>query len=142
MPTFSIQEQYLPGLDCLVFSNDLGFISHHRSILLSIGFDPIVATTLKASLGVLRSKAIELVIVDEEAGTQETQRILKQARDSSPKVPVLVVSSSSCEQLRRQALDLGAAGYLDRSALQDDVVQALLPDRPLRKDSSQGPQRI
>lgn len=140
MSKFSVQEQYLPGLDVLVFSNDLGFISHHRSILLSIGFVPIVATTLKATLAVLRSQTIELVIVDEEAGPQETQRILKQARDNSPKVPVLVVSSSSQAELRRQALDLGAAGYLDRSAFQDDVVQALLPDRPQR-DSSRGPQR-
>jgi len=142
MLKFSVEEQYLPGLDVLVFSNDLGFITHHGSILLSIGFVPIVATTLKATLATLRSKAIELVIVDEEAGVQETQRILKQARENSPKVPVLVVSSSSHAESRRQAVDLGAAGYLDRSALQDDVVQALLPDRPRRRESSRGPQRI
>jgi len=142
MPKSLIPAQLLPGCDVLIFSNDLGFITHHRSILLSIGFVPIVATTLEAALAVLRLIAIELVIVDEGAGVQETQRILKQNRDDSPKVPVLVVSSSCNAELRRQALDLGAAGYLDRSALQDDVVQALLPDRPLRGDTLQGPQRI
>ncbi|MEJ2009379.1 MAG: response regulator [Acidobacteriota bacterium] len=142
MRKFSIPDPYTPGLDVLIFSNNLGFISHHRSILLSIGFVPIIATTLKATLAVLRSTALELVIVDEEAGVQQTQRILERIRDDSPKVPVLVVSPSSDAELRRQALDLGAAVYLDRSALQDDVVQALLPDRPLRGDSLQGPQRI
>ena len=142
MRKFSVQEHHSPGLDVLIFSNDLGFISHHRSILLSIGFVPIVATTLEATLAVLRLTAIELVIVDEGAGVQETQRILKQNRDDSPKVPVLVVSSSSNAELRRQALNLGAAGYLDHSAFQDDVVQAILPDRPRRRDSLGGPQRI
>lgn len=116
----------MPGSYILVFSSDKGFIGHHRAILLSIGFAPIAVTTLEAALAVLRTMAIELAIVDEEAGALETKRILQRARDGRQDVPVLVISQNSDTELRRQALELGAAGYLDRPAFQDDVVRALL----------------
>lgn len=117
---------YLPGSNVLVFSNDKGFIDHHRSILLSIGFVPITATTLDAALTVLRIMVIELVIVDEQAGTYETLRALKQGGDGGESVPVLFVSQSSDAASQCQAPDLGSAGYLDRPAFQDDVVRVLL----------------
>ncbi|MEJ2009276.1 MAG: hypothetical protein P8Z30_14165 [Acidobacteriota bacterium] len=127
-----------PGLDVVIFSSNWDFIDHHREVLLSIGFGPIAATTPEATLAVLRLTAIELVIVDERVGVPETRRILKQTGNDSPKVPVLVVSSSFNAELRRQALELGAAGYLDHPALQDDVVLALLPDRALTGNSLWG----
>ncbi len=125
-PKPPIPDAYWPGLDVLIFSNDKEFIDHHRAILLSIGFAPITATTLEAALAILGVMAIELVIVDEQAGALETLRILKQAGDVGQSVPVLVVSQSSDTELRRQALELGAECYLDRPAFQDDVVRVLL----------------
>jgi DNA-binding response OmpR family regulator len=116
----------LPGSDVLIFSSDKGFIEFHRAVLLSIGFVPITAATLDVAFVILRVMVIELAIVDEEAGVPETQRILKRARDDAQNVPVLVISQNSDPELRCQALGLGAVGYLDRPAFQDDIVQAHL----------------
>lgn len=132
---------YLPGIDVMVYSNDAGFIDHHRAILLSIGFAPITATSVEMALAILRLMAIELVIVDGETGVPETRRIVKQARREGRHVPVVVVGRKSDEESRRQALELGAVDYLDHPAMQDDVVRAILPDRPLTRDSLWGPQQ-
>lgn len=121
-----LPETYVPGSDILIFSSDLEFVEHHREVLLSIGFVPIVAPTLGAALAILRVMLIELVIVDGEAGALEAQSILKLARDDRPGVPVMVISQYPDEELGRQMLELGAANFLDRPALQDDVVHALL----------------
>jgi len=131
---------YIPGIDVMIHSCNGNFIDHHRAILLSIGFAPITTTDLEAALAILRVMAVELVIVDGETGIQETQKILKQARSNGHKVPVLVVGHNSDGEKRRRALELGAADYLDHPALQDDVVQAILPDRPRPRNSSLGPQ--
>lgn len=135
----AIPEAHLPGSDVLIYSSDKRFIHHHRAILLSIGFAPIAVTTLEAALAALRVMVIELVIVDEEAGAVETQTVLKRAKDDGQNIPVLVVSQSSEGELRQQALDLGAAGYLDRPAFQDDVVRALLAHCSRGGNPSWGP---
>lgn len=121
-----IPDTQMPGSNVLIVSSDRGFIDHHRAILVSIGFAPITAPTLEAALAVLRVTMVELAIVDDEAGTLEALRILKRARNEGQNVPVLVVGRGSDEELRRQAMELGAAGYLERPAFQDDVVRALL----------------
>ena len=121
-----IPDTQMPGSNVLILSSDRGFIDHHRAILVSIGFTPITAPTLEAALAVLRLMVIELVIVDEETGPLGTQRILKRAGDGEQNVPVLVVGRGSDGELQRQARELGAVGYLDRPAFQDDVVRALL----------------
>lgn len=131
---------YIPGIDVMVSSHDPEFIEHHRAILLSIGFAPITATNLDAALAILRVMAVELVIVDAETGPQETRKIVEQAKGDVRPVPVLVVGRNADEESRRQALSLGAADYLDHPAMQDDVVQAILPDRPRTRNSSWGPQ--
>lgn len=121
-----LPESYIPGSDVLIFSSNAEFVEHHRAILLSIGFVPITAGTLGAALAILRLMLIELVIVDGEQGAAETHSILERARDGRPNVPVLVVDQTSDEELGRWVLDMGAADYLYRPALQDDVVRALL----------------
>lgn len=131
---------YLPGIDVMIYSCNGSFIDHHRAILLSIGFAPITVTNLEAALAILRVMAVELVIVDAETGPQETRKIVDQAKGDGRHVPVLVVGRKSDGESRRQALKLGAADYLDHPALQDDVVQAILPDRPRERKSSWGPQ--
>lgn len=130
----SIPELGTPGYDVLIVSQDKGFIDHHRGILMSIGFLPITVPAFEAALAVLHTMVIEMVIVDEGTAVLETQKFLKQAREDRQKVPVLVVSQKCEAKLRRQALELGAAGYLDHPAFQDDVVLAILPDRPAAKN--------
>lgn len=141
MTTKSIYpETYIPGSDVLILSSNREFIKHHREILRSIGFVPITATSLEAALAVLRMVVIELVIVDEEGGLLATQEILKRARENRRSVPVLVVDRNSDAELRRQALKLGAAGYVDRPAFQDDVVGALLAHFARRRNPLWAPQ--
>lgn len=139
-PKFLFPNVNAPGFDILIVSDDRAFIDHHRAILLSIGFVPIAASTVEAALTVLGMRIIELVIVDEAGRIEETQRFLKQVQNDG-QAPVLVVSPNFDPELRRQALALGAAEYLDRPAFQDDVVRVLLDFCSRRKISAWGPQQ-
>jgi DNA-binding response OmpR family regulator len=126
IPRFFTSDEHLPDTEVLIFSSNAKFIDNHFNMLLSLGFVPITVTTLEAAVVILRMTVIELVIVDEETGVPETQSLLGWVRDNRQGVPVLVVSQRSNDVLRHQALELGAAGYLDRPVFQDDVVQAIL----------------
>lgn len=139
-PRFPIPNAYNPGFDVLIFSRDTSFVDHHRTILLSVGFVPIPAATLEEALAILRMTVIDLVIVDEETGVPETVRILERAKDGWRSIPVLVVSQGYDAELQRLAMEMGAAGYLDHPAFQDDVVRALLPNRDHTGASLWGPQ--
>lgn len=138
---FPVPNTYNPGFDVLIFSGTKPFIDHHRTILLSVGFVPITANTLEAALAILRMTVIDLVIVDEATGVSETLKILESAGDGWRKIPVLVVSQGFDAKLQRLAMELGAAGYLDHPAFQDDVVRALLPNRDHAGTSLWGPQQ-
>lgn len=138
---FPTPDTYNPGFDVLIFSRDKSFLEHHRASLLSIGFVPITATTLEASLAVIRMTVIDLVIADEEAGVAETLRILERAGDGWCKIPVLVVGQGFDAESQRLALETGAAGYLNHPAFQDDVLRALHPNRDRTRTSLWGPRQ-
>jgi DNA-binding response OmpR family regulator len=138
---FPIPNAYNHGFAVLIFSSDKSFVDHHRTILLSIGFVSITVAELEEALAILRLTAIDLVIVDRDAGVQETVQVLERARDGWCSIPVLVVSQVFDAELQRLAMELGAAGYLDHPAFQDDVVRALLPNRSRTGTSMWGPQQ-
>lgn len=140
-PEFPIPDTFNPGFDVLIFSSDKEFVNHHRSILLSVGFVPLTAPTLEDALAILMTTVIDLVIVDDGAGLTETTQILERAREGWRGIPVLVVSKGIDAELQRLAAKLGAAGYLDHPAFQDDVVRALLPNRSRTATRLWGPQQ-
>lgn len=139
-PKLQLPDAQMLGSDVLILSSDRGFINHHREVLLSIGFVPVTATTVDAAIAVMRWMVIELVIVDEQIGVAETQNVLDYSRGDVRSIPVLVVGQASDVELRRRALELGAANYLDRPAFQDDVVRALLAHCSRRGNPLWGPQ--
>ena len=123
----------MPGCAVLIFSPDRSFIEHYCGMFMSLGFKPVIATTVEAAVALLRLLVVALVVVDEESGKIESGQILRRSRDMQYHAPVLVFGGRSDPDFRCQALALGAADYLDHPAFPGDIIHALLPSRAPRQ---------
>ena len=127
----SDKHEDVAGCPVLIVSTDREFVSHYRGMLVPLGIQPITATTSEAALAVLRLTVVAFVVVDQEIGTFDTRRILQRARKTQLHAPILVITRQPDPYLRREALALGAAAYLNHPVLRDDIVYALVKSKPL-----------
>lgn len=67
----------------------------------------------------------ELVILDISMPGRNGIEILKELKKARPKVPVLILSMHPEEQFARRALKAGAAAYMTKESVPEEVVKAL-----------------
>jgi DNA-binding NarL/FixJ family response regulator len=67
----------------------------------------------------------DLIICDINMPGRSGLDVLQQVRDMSPDIPVLIMSMYPEEQYAVRALRLGAAGYLGKESLDDNLIPAI-----------------
>jgi DNA-binding NarL/FixJ family response regulator len=84
------------------------------------------ATTIKAALGILaREHPIDLALLDLSLPDANGFSGFLRLRETHPRLPVAIVSSHEDQQIVREALALGAAGYLPKSTSKGELTQAI-----------------
>jgi two-component system invasion response regulator UvrY len=73
----------------------------------------------------VRSEAVDVVLLDIAMPQRDGLDVLKQLKGEFPKLPVLMLSTYPDKQYAVRCLRLGAAGYLNKSADPDDLLQAI-----------------
>jgi two-component system invasion response regulator UvrY len=73
----------------------------------------------------VRSGGIDLVLLDIALPQRDGLDVLKQLRQEHPEVPVLILSTYPEKQYAVRCLKLGAAGYLNKGAEQEELVAAI-----------------
>src|ERR1051325_522593 len=73
----------------------------------------------------VHEKKWSLIILDIDMPGRNGLEVLKQIKDESIKIPVLIFSMHSEDQFAVRALKAGASGYLSKNALNDEIVQAV-----------------
>jgi len=122
----SIPKEDAAGCAVLIFSGEQSFLEYYRGIFISMGFTTLTATTPEATLAILRLSVVAFVVVDQGGVVLESRRVLERARETQLYAPVLVISRKPDANSRREALALGAAGYLDHPALPGDIIHELI----------------
>lgn len=72
-----------------------------------------------------RAGGLDVVLLDVAMPQRDGLDVLKQLRAESPQLPVLVLSTYPDRQYAVRCLKLGAAGYLNKSADSEQLVEAI-----------------
>jgi two-component system, NarL family, invasion response regulator UvrY len=73
----------------------------------------------------IREGGIDVVLLDIALPHRDGLEVLKQLQDEHPKLPVLILSTYPEKQYAVRCLKLGAAGYLNKGADQEQLVSAI-----------------
>src|SRR5262249_7082579 len=101
------------------------------SLLQSFGdsFEVFEAGSVASARETLSTTHVDLLLLDLSMPGMDGIRTLQTLRTEFPSVPILVVSAIEESQVIRQAMDLGAAGFLPKSSpfsVITDAVRAVL----------------
>jgi DNA-binding NarL/FixJ family response regulator len=84
-----------------------------------------LTATIRETLESVRQGKLDLLMLDLFLPDGNGLEVLQEVRLSHPRLPVLVLSSASEEQLGLRVLRAGASGYLDKQAAPESLVQAV-----------------
>jgi DNA-binding NarL/FixJ family response regulator len=76
-------------------------------------------------LKILRTRPVDAVILDVGLGDRDGIEVLKHIRAEFPRLPVLVISVHSEEVFAMRALRAGAAGFIEKAAPAEALVDAV-----------------
>jgi two-component system, NarL family, invasion response regulator UvrY len=83
------------------------------------------AGTVQDTLQLLQQQHWDVLILDIFMPGGDGLEVLRRVSVGQPELPVLVLSSAPEDQLALRVLQAGAAGYLNKQAATDDLVQAI-----------------
>ncbi|KAB2920942.1 MAG: response regulator transcription factor [Dechloromonas sp.] len=77
------------------------------------------------ALSLAREKAIDVLVLDLSMPGRSGIELVAQIKSERPKLPVLVLSMHNEEQYAVRAIKAGAAGYLTKGSVSDELVDAV-----------------
>ncbi|HEX8000716.1 MAG TPA: response regulator transcription factor [Pyrinomonadaceae bacterium] len=83
------------------------------------------ASTAPEALRLAREQDWNLVVLDLSLGSRSGLEVLKELKQSCPKLPVLILSMHSEEQYARRAFKAGAAGYITKDSPRAELLKAI-----------------
>jgi two-component system, NarL family, invasion response regulator UvrY len=73
----------------------------------------------------VREQAWDVVVLDITLGDRSGIEVMKELKAIQPKLPVLILSMHSEAQFARRAFKAGAAGYITKDSLPDELARAI-----------------
>lgn len=83
------------------------------------------ASTVHEALRLVREQGWDLVVLDISLGGRSGLEVLKELKQISPRLPVLILSMHSEEQFARRALKAGASGYITKDSPRAELIKAV-----------------
>lgn len=83
------------------------------------------ASSANELLTILRTRPVDMVILDVALGDRDGIEVLKQIRASFPRLPVLMISMHSEDIFAIRALRAGASGYVEKSVAPELLLEAV-----------------
>ncbi len=83
------------------------------------------ANTAPEALRLAREQDWNIVVLDLSLGSRSGLEVLKELKQSCPKLPVLILSMHSEEQYARRAFKAGAAGYITKDSPRAELLKAI-----------------
>jgi two-component system KDP operon response regulator KdpE len=109
-------------LRILVVDDETAILRFLRTGLTSHGFTVLTAGNGKAALTLLEREEVGLVVLDLGLPDIEGLDIITRLRATQSMVPIIVLSSTSEERTKVEALELGADDYLTKPFGMDELV--------------------
>lgn len=109
----------------LLVEGDSGDLRYYFGILRTLGYKVVVAKSYTHALALLERETFNLVIVGQGSPAFEGRPVVVRARELNPHLPVVVVARSLDIDCYLEAMELGAADYVEKGATPRDFMRAM-----------------
>lgn len=114
-----------PKLRTLVADEDPSDIRYYYGVLRAMGHEVQVCESYAEALALLERETFDLVVVGQGSPAFEGRPVLVRALESNPQMPVLVVARTLDIDCYLEAMEIGAADYLERCAAPRDFMRSV-----------------
>jgi DNA-binding response OmpR family regulator len=109
----------------LLVDEDPSDIRYYYGMLRALGHEVVIAGSYSEGLSLLEQESFDMVIVGQGSPAFEGREIVGRAIEINSETPVLVVARTLDIDCYLEALEMGAAEYLERCAAPRDFMRAV-----------------
>jgi len=114
-----------PKFRTLLVDEDSSDARYYYGVLRALGHEVVVCKYYSEALAVLERESFDMVVVAQGSPSFEGREVLVKALDISPGMPVLVVARTLDIDCYLEAMEIGAADYLERCAAPRDFMRSV-----------------
>lgn len=115
-----------PGkLKTLLVDEDPSDVRYYYGVLRAMGHDVVVCQSYAEALALLERESFDLAIVGQGSPAFEGREVLVRALEINPSMPVLVIARTLDIDCYLEAMEIGAADYLERCAAPRDFMRSV-----------------
>ena len=113
----------------LIFDEDIETLARHTEPFEAQGFEVHKCLSIETAMRCIEREEFDLAMVDQGSAAFEGRRVIRHLIRYNFSVPLIVLARLRDERCYQQAIELGAAEYLEKPASAakiDKIIQALL----------------
>ncbi|MEJ2009142.1 MAG: response regulator [Acidobacteriota bacterium] len=114
-----------PNFRTLLVDEDPSDIRYYYGILRAMGHEVVICESYAEALALLEHEHFDMAVVGQGSPAFEGRRVLSRSLEIRPQMPVLVVARTLDIDCYLEAMEIGAADYLERCAAPRDFMRAV-----------------
>jgi DNA-binding NtrC family response regulator len=114
-----------PKVRILLVDEDPSDVRYYYGVLRALGHEVVVAQSYAEALSRLEQENFDMAVVSRGSPAFEGRQVLARALEINPEMPVLVVAWTLDIDCYLEAMEIGAADYLERCAAPRDFMRAV-----------------
>lgn len=114
-----------PKFRTLLVDEDPSDIRYYYGVLRAIGHEVVICQTYAEALALLERETFDMAVVGQGSPAFEGRQVLVRALEINPQTPVLVVARTLDIDCYLEAMEIGAADYLERCAAPRDFMRSV-----------------
>lgn len=114
-----------PTFRTLLVDEDSSDVRYYYGVLRALGHEVVVCKHYSEAMDVLERESFDMAVVAQGSPAFEGREVLAKALDISPGIPVLVVARTLDIDCYLEAMEIGAADYLERCAAPRDFMRSV-----------------
>lgn len=114
-----------PTFRTLLVDEDPSDIRYYYGVLRALGHEVVVCKYYSEALEALERESFDMAVVAQGSPAFEGRQVLVRALEIRPEMPVLVVARTLDIDCYLEAMEIGAADYLERCAAPRDFMRSV-----------------
>lgn len=114
-----------PSLRTLLVDEDPSDVRYYYGVLRAMGHEVMICQSYEEALALLERGPFDMVLVGQGSPAFEGRQVLVRALEINPQMPVLVVARTLDIDCYLEAMEIGAADYLERCAAPRDFMRSV-----------------